>query len=145
MAGVSTPALALAVSRAGALGSLATGATHDAATVAQQLAELHAATDRPFNVNVFCHQPAKPDAHHDAQWLAYLRPFFRALGSEPPASLSLGQPGPAQKVRTEKDGSETRFRLPLPAGSPASAAKGQSFRCVLSAGDQAVEQQVTVE
>jgi nitronate monooxygenase len=88
MAGVSTPALALAVSRAGALGSLATGATPDVATVAQQLADLHAATDRPFNVNVFCHQPAAPDAHHDAQWLAYLGPFFRALGSEPPASIS---------------------------------------------------------
>lgn len=88
MAGVSTPALALAVSRAGALGSLATGATPDAALVAQQLAALHAATDRPFNVNVFCHRPAAPDAHHDAQWLSYLQPFFRALGSEPPASLT---------------------------------------------------------
>jgi nitronate monooxygenase len=88
MAGVSTPALALAVSRAGALGSLATGATPAAATVAQQLADLQGATDRPFNVNVFCHQPAAPDASGDARWLAYLKPFFRALGSEPPASLS---------------------------------------------------------
>jgi nitronate monooxygenase len=87
MAGVSTPALALAVSRAGALGSLATGATPAASTVAQQLAELQAATDKPFNVNVFCHRPALPDPSHDAQWLAYLRPFFEELGSEPPASL----------------------------------------------------------
>ena len=84
MAGVSTLALALAVSKAGALGSLATGATPAASTVAQQLAELQAATDRPFNVNVFCHQPMAPDAPHDAQWLAYLRPFFEELGSEPP-------------------------------------------------------------
>jgi len=88
MAGVSTLALALAVSRAGALGSLATGATPAAATVAKQLAELQAATDKPFNVNVFCHQPAASNAAHDAQWLAYLRPFFEELGSEPPASLS---------------------------------------------------------
>jgi nitronate monooxygenase len=87
MAGVSTLALALAVSRAGALGSLATGATPDAAVVAQQLAELQAATDRPFNVNVFCHQPPAPDPAHDAQWLDYLRPFFEDLGSEPPTSL----------------------------------------------------------
>ncbi|MBJ6144111.1 nitronate monooxygenase [Hymenobacter sp. BT559] len=87
MAGVSTLALALAVSRAGALGSLATGATPDAAVVAQQLAELQAATDRPFNVNVFCHQPPAPNPVHDAQWLAYLRPFFEDLGSEPPTSL----------------------------------------------------------
>jgi nitronate monooxygenase len=87
MAGVSTPALALAVSRAGALGSLATGATPDASQVAQQLAELHAATDKPFNVNVFCHQPAAPHPDQDADWLAYLRPFFEELGSEPPTSL----------------------------------------------------------
>ena len=88
MAGTSTPALALAVSQAGALGSLATGATPAAGVVAQQLADLQAATDKPFNVNVFCHQPAAPDASHDAEWLAYLRPFFEELGSEPPASLA---------------------------------------------------------
>ena len=87
MAGTSTPALALAVSRAGALGSLATGATA-AAVVAQQLAELRVATTKPFNVNVFCHQPPTPDPRRDAQWLAYLRPFFRELGTEPPASLA---------------------------------------------------------
>jgi nitronate monooxygenase len=88
MAGVSTLALALAVSRAGALGSLATGATSSADVVAQQLADLQAATDKPFNVNVFCHQPPTPDLERDSQWLAYLRPFFRTLGSEPPTSLS---------------------------------------------------------
>jgi nitronate monooxygenase len=88
MAGVSTPALALAVSRAGALGSLATGATPAASAVGQQLAELQAATDKPFNVNVFCHRPAPPNADRDAQWLTYLRPFFEELDSEPPASLT---------------------------------------------------------
>ena len=87
MAGVSTLAMAVAVSRAGALGSLATGASPAAAVVARQLAELQAATDKPFNVNVFCHQPPPPDEARDAQWLAYLRPFFAELGSEPPASL----------------------------------------------------------
>ncbi|TVT41313.1 nitronate monooxygenase [Hymenobacter setariae] len=88
MAGVSTLALALAVSRAGALGSLATGAPPDAVVVAQQLTELQTATDRPFNVNVFCHEPATPDPAHDANWLTYLRPYFQELGSEPPTSLT---------------------------------------------------------
>jgi nitronate monooxygenase len=87
MAGVSTPALAVAVSQAGALGSYATGATPDARMVAQQLAELRAATDRAFNVNVFCHQPAPANPEHDARWLAYLQPFFTALHSTPPPSL----------------------------------------------------------
>jgi len=88
MAGVSTPALALAVSEAGALGSLATGATPSASLVAQQVANLQSATDKPFNINVFCHQPAVIDPGRNTEWLAYLRPFFAALGSEPPASLS---------------------------------------------------------
>jgi len=87
MAGVSTLALALAVARAGALGSLATGALVTAATVAQHLADWQATTDKPLNVNVFCHQPPAPDSVRDTQWLQYLGPFFRELGSEPPTSL----------------------------------------------------------
>ena len=61
MAGVSTPALAAAVSNAGALGSLGLGA----ATVAQAEAMIVATrqlTDRPFNVNLFCHAPPRRDA-----------------------------------------------------------------------------------
>jgi nitronate monooxygenase len=84
MAGVSTPALALAVAQAGALGSLAAAAIPEPGALAQQLA---AATDRPINVNVFCHEPSAADPAQDAQWLAYLRPFFTALGSAPPAEL----------------------------------------------------------
>lgn len=56
MAGVSTPALAAAVSHAGALGSLGLGAS----TVTQAEAMIVATrqlTDRPFNVNLFCHAP----------------------------------------------------------------------------------------
>lgn len=87
MAGVSTPALAVAVSEAGALGSLATAALPGTAAVAQQLAELAAATERPVNVNVFCHQPAAPDEAADARWLRYLGPFFAELGSVPPPHL----------------------------------------------------------
>lgn len=87
MAGVSTPALALAVSEAGALGSLAAAALPGAQAVARQLAELAAATDRPINVNVFCHQLLAANPAQDAEWLRYLEPFFAALGSAPPAQL----------------------------------------------------------
>jgi nitronate monooxygenase len=87
MAGVSTPALAVAVSEAGALGSLAAAALPRPEALAQQLAALAAATDRPINVNVFCHQPSPADSAHDAQWLGYLAPFFAALHSTPPVQL----------------------------------------------------------
>ncbi|UOQ51598.1 NAD(P)H-dependent flavin oxidoreductase [Hymenobacter cellulosivorans] len=87
MAGVSTPALAVAVSEAGALGSLAAAALPHPEALAQQLAALAAATNRPINVNVFCHQPCPADPAHDAQWLGYLAPFFSALDSMPPSQL----------------------------------------------------------
>ncbi|WP_045689439.1 NAD(P)H-dependent flavin oxidoreductase [Hymenobacter sp. AT01-02] len=88
MAGVSTLALAAAVSEAGALGSFATGAISSAQVVAQHLAELQAVTTKPINVNLFCHAPAPEDAAHDARWLTHLQPFFAALQSDAPGSLT---------------------------------------------------------
>ncbi|MDH8513178.1 nitronate monooxygenase [Klebsiella pneumoniae] len=87
MAGVSTPALAAAVSNAGALGSLGLGAS----TVAQAEAMIVATrqlTDRPFNVNLFCHAPPRRDARREADWATTLRPHFARYGSTPPDSLS---------------------------------------------------------
>ncbi len=86
MAGVSTPELAAAVSNAGALGSIAVGAT-DSARARTMIATVRAATDRPFNVNVFVHAPPTPDPPREANWLAGLAPSFHAFGVAPPSSL----------------------------------------------------------
>jgi nitronate monooxygenase len=86
MAGVATPALAAAVSNAGALGGIGLGAT-DAAGARAMIAGVRAMTDRPFNVNVFVHGPARPDPTREAGWLAGLAPTFRAYGAEPPTVL----------------------------------------------------------
>lgn len=86
MAGVSTPALAAAVSEAGALGSIAVGTvTPEQAKAA--IAALRQRTGRPFNVNVFTHAPAQADPAREAAWLAWLRPHFARFGAEPPAGL----------------------------------------------------------
>src|SRR4051812_23446655 len=86
MAGVSTPALASAVSNAGALGALGLGAT-DAVRARAMIEELRTATDRPFNVNVFVHGAAPRDAVREAEWLTALGPTFRSYGAEPPSEL----------------------------------------------------------
>lgn len=86
MAGTSTPALAAAVCEGGGLGSIALGAT-DAAGAAAMIAETRALTDRPFNVNLFVHEPPVPDARVQMQWLAALRPVFAHYGATPPRSL----------------------------------------------------------
>lgn len=86
MAGVSTPALAAAVSNAGGLGSIGVGAT-DAAGAGKMIVELRARTERPFNVNLFVHAPASANAAREAAWLGALAPLFESLGAETPKAL----------------------------------------------------------
>lgn len=86
MAGVSTPALAAAVSNAGGLGSIAIGASsvEKARELIVQTREL---TSKPFNVNVFCHQAPRYDAAREAAWLNQLAPLFAEFGTTPPNQL----------------------------------------------------------
>jgi nitronate monooxygenase len=87
MAGVSTPAMAAAVSNAGALGSIGVGAG-DAAGARRMIEQTRALTDRPFNVNVFTHRPAERDPGREAAWLSALRPEFERFGAQAPTQLS---------------------------------------------------------
>jgi nitronate monooxygenase len=87
MAGVSTPAMAAAVSKAGGLGALGIGAaTPEQAR--EMIRATRALTDNPFNINVFCHRPAQADAAVDTAWLARLAPLFARFDTDPPPSLS---------------------------------------------------------
>ena len=87
MAGASTPAMAAAVSNAGALGSIGLGAVN-ADGARRMIGDLKALTNKPFNVNVFTHRPAKADPAREAAWLEALRPVFQRFGAAPPVALS---------------------------------------------------------
>ena len=87
MAGVSSPAMAAAVTQAGALGSLGVGASN-AAGARAMIAAVREQSTGPFNVNVFCHRPAVANAVVEAAWIERFRPEFEALGATPPAALS---------------------------------------------------------
>ncbi len=79
MLGVSTPALAAAVSNAGGLGSIAI--TGSAAEKGRALIrEVRGLTDKPFNVNLFCHRPGQADPARERAWLDYLKPLFAREG-----------------------------------------------------------------
>lgn len=86
MAGVSSAAMAAAVSNSGALGSIGVGAT-DAAGARKMMAAVRERTQRSFNVNVFCHRPAMVDSALEAAWLEHLRPHFERFGAKPPSKL----------------------------------------------------------
>jgi nitronate monooxygenase len=87
MAGTSTPALAAAVSNAGALGSIAVGAM-SASEAHASVQAVRAATNRAFNVNIFCHAPARHDRAREQAWLEALAPTFAAYGAQPPKALA---------------------------------------------------------
>jgi nitronate monooxygenase len=84
MAGVQGSALAVAVSNAGGLGSLPC-AMLGLDAMRSELAAIRAGTDRPFNVNFFCHAPPEPSAQREAAWRAALAPYYREYGIDPGA------------------------------------------------------------
>lgn len=79
MAGSQGSALALAVSNAGGLGSLPC-ATLSLEAVRDELAAITAQTDRPVNVNFFCHATPTPNAEREMAWRAVLAPYYHQLG-----------------------------------------------------------------
>ncbi len=87
MAGVSSPAMAAAVGNAGALGSIGVGATN-AKGARKMMAEIRERSTRPFNVNVFCHQPARSDPIVEAAWIDRLRLEFDHVSGKPPTTLT---------------------------------------------------------
>jgi nitronate monooxygenase len=91
MAGAQTSAMAVAVSAAGGLGSLpAAMLTADA--LRGEIAAIRAKTDRPFNVNFFCHAVPAADAVREAAWRETLQPYYDELGADPAAAPA----GPAR-------------------------------------------------
>lgn len=84
MAGVSTPAMAAAVSNAGALGALGLGSS-TAETARKMIADVRALSSRSLHVNLFCHRPAQADPTREAAWAAKLP--FAEYGATPPAAL----------------------------------------------------------
>ena len=79
MAGVQNHRLAAAVCQAGGLGSLP-AAMLSADALHAELIALQDLTNRPFNVNFFCHAAPQPDAEREARWREALAPYYKAWG-----------------------------------------------------------------
>lgn len=92
MAGVQGSALAIAVCNAGGLGSLPCAMLGPAA-LRSELAAIRAATDKPFNVNFFCHVPPLADPLREAAWRESLASCYAEFGIDP-ATIP---PGPGRR------------------------------------------------
>ncbi len=82
MAGVQKSELAIAVSSAGGLGSLPC-AMLSMQQIRDELEKIRAATDKPYNVNFFCHRPPLADAAREAAWRKALLPYYEEFGLDP--------------------------------------------------------------
>jgi nitronate monooxygenase len=81
MAGVQDSALAIAVSRAGGLGSLP-AAMLDAESLRHELKTLQS-SGLPYNVNFFCHQTTPPTQAAEYKWQMALQPYYQEFGIDP--------------------------------------------------------------
>lgn len=91
MAGSQGSALAVAVSRAGGLGSLPAAMLAPEA-LREELASITRQTTRPYNVNFFCHEQPIADAPREARWRQALAPYYAEFGMDPQAAPA----GPAR-------------------------------------------------
>lgn len=82
MAGVQGSALAIAVSNAGALGSLPCALLGPDA-LRGELTTIRAQTSATVNVNFFCHAEPPPDAAREGAWRRTLAPYFAEYGINP--------------------------------------------------------------
>ncbi|WP_027857153.1 NAD(P)H-dependent flavin oxidoreductase [Marinobacterium jannaschii] len=118
MAGVQGSDLAIAVSNAGGLGSLPCAMLSPDALRAE-LEKIRRGTDRPFNVNFFCHTPPEPDPQADADWQALLRPYYTELAIDPSTIASGAGRTPfnaeALEVLKEFEPAVVSFHFGLPA------------------------------
>src|ERR1700756_4971316 len=82
MAGIGTVDLAAAVSAAGGLGSIGC-AWMDPELSPKTIRALRELTDKPININFFCHVQAKSATDREEAWRDRLLPYYRELGIDP--------------------------------------------------------------
>ena len=90
MAGAAFADMAIAVSEAGGLGSLAC-AMLSPAQMREEIALIRRQTSQPINLNFFCHRSPRFEIEREARWKARLEPYYREFGidlveSEPSVS-----------------------------------------------------------
>jgi nitronate monooxygenase len=89
MAGANGSAMVIAASNAGGLGSMP-AAMLSIEQLRDELKTIRQHSQRPFNINYFCHQPPAPDEQRAQNWKNLLEPYYRELGADfdspPPVS-----------------------------------------------------------
>lgn len=81
MAGATNSSMVIAVCNAGGLGSMP-AAMLSVEQLREELKTIRQHTNKPFNVNFFCHQPPAADEQRALDWKNLLEPYYRELGAD---------------------------------------------------------------
>ena len=100
LAGANGPAMAIAASEAGGLGSLPCGML-DATKARAEIGAIRQRTTKPLNVNFFCHTPPTPDPDRDARWKERLAAYYAELGLDASASAPAVNRAPFDEAMCE--------------------------------------------
>lgn len=87
MAGAIDYVIAGEVAEAGGLGAIPC-AMLTPETAREQISKYRERTNRPLNVNFFCHTPPVPDNAREASWRDRLRPYYLEFGLDPNAPVN---------------------------------------------------------
>ncbi|MCC7016212.1 MAG: nitronate monooxygenase [Rhodospirillales bacterium] len=136
MAGAMDGALAAEVSAAGGLGSLPC-AMLNAEKIREEVGKIRRRTDKPFNLNFFCHTPPTLNNAREAAWRDRLAPYYREYGLDPaapvPASLRMPFDAALCAVVEELKPRVASFHFGLPAPEPVERVKRAGCAVVSSA------------
>lgn len=98
MAGATGVEMALAVAKAGGLGSLPCSMLPPD-KIRAGVIEFRSQSNKPLNLNFFCHVAPTVDVAREQAWLDRLAPCYSALGVPPPAlPLRLGYSPSAERL-----------------------------------------------
>ncbi|MCK1790464.1 NAD(P)H-dependent flavin oxidoreductase [Pseudomonas violetae] len=100
MAGATGAAMVIAASNAGGLGSMP-AALLSTDQLREELKAIRAQTQRPINVNFFCHQPPVADEQRARNWKNLLQPYYRELSVDFDAPTPVSNRAPFDNATCE--------------------------------------------
>src|SRR5690606_25301768 len=100
MAGAQDSELAIAVARAGGLGSLAC-AMLSPDQIREQVALFRQAVSAPINLNFFCHEDLRLEQEALQEWRLRLMPYYQEYGLDPNQELAKAARAPFSPVHAE--------------------------------------------
>ena len=91
MAGAMDADLAIEVCEAGGLGSLPVAMLNEQ-QMREQIAKIRSRTNKPINVNFFCHTPPELNNAREARWRDRLKPYYRGTRHRSGGAGAVEQP-----------------------------------------------------